>query len=107
VLRSVPEDAVVISDDWPVRTGLVAIREIDGVGSGVEVARVSADPAGAQRVAAWLRGEDALILLEEHKELTTPRPVRIYDPRLLPHLQELGLRATPAEAGTFRVSLEP
>ncbi len=32
VLSEAPEGSVIVSDDWPVRTGLVAIREIDGLG---------------------------------------------------------------------------
>ncbi len=105
VLSEAPEGSVIVSDDWPVRTGLVAIREIDGLGETLEVVRVTPDEHGAARVSGWLRGDTPLVQLEEHAELDGPRPIRIFDDRLLPYLEEAGLVVAPAEAGTWAVSL--
>jgi len=105
VLNGVPEDTVLLSDDWPIRTGLVALREIDGVGNTVDVVRVTMDSSGAQQVEGWLRGQLPLYQLEERDEITSPRPVRLLDTRLRMYLKARGLVVGPAEAGTWSVAL--
>jgi|GEM_PF-5685941 len=107
LLESVPDDSVLIGDDWPIRTALVAIREIDGVGTGVEVASVTPDAHGAQRIEEWFRGEVALIQLEEHGEIMYPRPLRVIDSRLVPHLRDRGMMVEDAESGSWSVALRP
>jgi hypothetical protein len=107
VLSSVPENAVILSDDWQRRTGLVAIREMEGIGPAVDVVRVGINGGDIQRLEEWLRGESALLLLEERKEIFELRPVRVQDSRLVPVLVNRGLVVLPAEAGTWSVSLAP
>ena len=107
LLSSVPENAVILSDDWPKRTGLVAIRELEGVGPNVDVVRVGLQGGDIQNVEAWFRGESSLIQLEERKEISELRPVRVQDSRLVPLLVERGLVVVPAEAGTWSVTTAP
>lgn len=45
--------------------------------------------------------------LEERKEISELRPVRVQDSRLVPLLVERGLVVAPAEAGTWSVTIAP
>jgi hypothetical protein len=104
VLSSVPEDTVLLSDDWKSRTALVAIREFEGVGDTVDVVRISLDGGDIQRLDEWFQGLVPLVLLEERSEISAVRPVRVHDGRLLPLLIAHGLITEPAEAGTWAVT---
>ena len=103
ILNEVPSNAVVISDDWSVRTSLVAVREMENIGRGVDVVRISLQGGDIQRLEEWLRGETTLVLLEERREIEEQRPIRVHDARLVPLLIERGLVTKPAEASTWAV----
>ncbi len=104
VLSEVPADAILLSDDWKARTGLVATREMEGVGPGVDVVRISLEGGDIQRLYEWFQGEAPLVLLEESREITDIRPIRVHDGRLIPLLIDRGLITSPAEAGTWSVT---
>ena len=102
-LSSVPENAIVLSDDWPARTGLTLIRELDGVGEEVDVVRISLEGGDIQRLDEWFDKKAPLVLLEERNEISAIRPIRVHDRRLIPLLIERGLVTSPAEGGTWSV----
>jgi len=106
VLHGLPKDAVILTDDWRIRTGLVAIREIEEVGPTKSVVRISLDGGDIQRLKEWFDGKIPLVLLEERGEIEDLRPVRVHDARLLPLLIEQGMITEPAEAGTWSVELD-
>jgi len=105
VLSGVPENTVLLSDDWKARTGLVAMREIEGIGETVDVVRISLEGGDIQRLFEWFDEKVPLLLLEERTEISDLRPVRVHDARLLAPLIEQGLITAPAEAGTWSVTL--
>ena len=105
-LRDLPTSAVILTDDWPMRTGLVAIREMENIGPTKSVVRTSLEGGDILRLREWFQGRIPLILLEEHKEIEDVRPVRVHDARLLPLLIEQGMITEPAEAGTWAVVLD-
>ena len=107
ILQELPKNAVILTDDWPMRTGLVAIREIENIGPTKSVVRTSLDGGDIQRLREWLQGRIPLVLLEEHAEIEDLRPVRVHDARLLPLLIQQGMITKPAEAGTWSVELGP
>jgi len=107
VLSAVPENTILLSDDWKSRTGLVAVRELDDIGKTVDVVRISLDGGDIQRLDEWFQGLVPLVLLEERSEIATVRPVRVHDGRLLPLLIAYGLITEPAEAGTWAVTRPP
>ena len=102
-LHKMPDNAIVLSDDWPSRTQLVALREMEGLGHSPAVVRISLEGGDIQRLNEWFQGKTSLVLLEERKEIEELRPVRVHDSRLLPLLIEQGLITKPAEAGTWSV----
>jgi hypothetical protein len=80
------------------------VREFEGVGDTVDVVRISLDGGDIQRLDEWFQGLVPLVLLEERSEISTVRPVRVHDGRLLPLLIAHGLITEPAEAGTWAVT---
>ena len=105
-LRELPTNAVILTDDWPVRTGLIALREMEGIGPTKSVVRISLDGGDLLRLKEWFQGRIPLLLLEEHGEIEALRPVRVHDARLLPLLIEQGMITEPAESGTWAVVLD-
>ena len=103
VLNSVPENSILLTDDWKARTGLIAMREIYGVGETVDVVRISLEGGDIHRLVEWFDNLVPLLLLEERTEISELRPVRVHDGRLIPQLIEGGLITSPAEAGTWAV----
>ncbi len=106
-LQQVPPNAVLISDDWPTRTALVAVREMENIAQNVDVVRVSLAGGDIQRLDEWFDNEVNLIMLEERQEIETQRPIRVHDDRLLPLLIERGLLTKPAEGSTWSVIPNP